>query len=153
MQLISIVAAVLLTVQSAGTAQTPASPAAPKPAAQKAADVGVTVTYKGKGTVDAAHKLIVFAFSNPDITSTSRPFATQFASRNGDTVTFKDVTAPVYVFAVYDEKGTYDGVSGPPPPGIPCATYRKTPKGTPATVAPGTAPVKFAFDDSERWSK
>jgi len=66
-------------------------------------------------------------------------------------VTFKNVTSPIYLFAVYDEKGAYDGVSGPPPAGIPVATYRKTPKGAPAAVAPGPAPVKFSFDGSERW--
>ena len=95
----------------------------------------------------------VFAFTDPNITSGSRPVDTQFASRNGETVTFKNVTTPIYVFAVYDEKGTYDGVSGPPPSGIPSATYRKTPKGAPTAVAPAAPAIKFAFDDSERWSK
>ena len=153
MHLILMAVAALFTLQSAGAAQKPAAAGAQKPAAPKSTDVGVSVTYKGKGTIDATHKVIVFAFSDSNITSGSRPVATQFASRNGETVTFTNVAAPVYVFAVYDEKGTYDGVSGPPPAGIPCATYRKTPKGTPTAVAPGAPVVKFAFDDSERWSK
>ena len=157
MNAIPIAAAALLMFQAA-TAQ---KPVAPKPAASKAAtaapaatDVGVTVTYKGKGPVDASHKIILFAFADSNITSASRPIgAAQFASKNGETLTFKNVTSPIYVFAVYDEKGTYDGVSGPPPSGIPSATYRKTPKGAPTAVAPGAHAIKFAFDDSERWSK
>jgi hypothetical protein len=162
MHVIHLAAAAVLVFQAAGTAQKPAATPAQKPtatttqkpaAAQKSTDVGVTVTYKGKGTVDPAHKLIVFAFADSDITSGSRPLGTQFASKNGETVTFKDLSAPIYVFVVYDEKGTYDGVSGPPPAGIPVATYRKTAKGTPTAVTPGSPAIRFAFDDSERWSK
>jgi hypothetical protein len=156
MHVIHVAAAALLLFQAAGPARKPAATAAQKPAAaarQKPTDVGVTVTYKGKGAVDAGHKLIVFAFADADINSGSRPVGTQFAEKNGQTVTFTDLTSPVYVFAVYDEKGTYDGVSGPPPAGIPCATYRKTAKGAPTAVAPGSPAIKFAFDDSERWAK
>ena len=106
------------------------------------------------GTVDATHKIIVFAFSDPDITSGSRPIGpAKFVAKNGETVKFENVTTPVYLFAVYDEKGSYDGVSGPPPAGIPSTTYRKTPKGTPTAVAPGSPAVRFTFDDRERWSK
>ena len=148
MKLIPIAAAALLLFQ-----------AAPAP---KTKDVAVSVTYKGKGVVDAGHKIIVYAFADPDITSASRPIDTQFSSKNGETVTFKSPSAPVYIFAVYDEKGTYDGVSGPPPAGTPSATYRKAPtapkapkapKAAPVAVAPGSPAVKFTFDDSERWSK
>jgi hypothetical protein len=154
---ICIAAAALLMFQAA-SAQKPAAPkgAAPKAAvpAPAATDVGVTVTYKGKGPVDAGHKIILFAFSDPNITSGSRPIGpAQFASKNGETLTFKNVTSPIYIFAAYDEKGTYDGVSGPPPPGLPSTIYRKTPKGAPTAVAPGSPIVKFTFDDSERWSK
>jgi hypothetical protein len=155
MILIPMTAAALLMLQAASPAPKKAAPAAPKAAAAaptKSTDVGVTVTYKGKGAVDASHKIIVFAFTDANITSGSRPIATEFASKNGETVAFKGVTSPIYVFAVYDEKGNYDGVSGPPPPGIPAATYSKTPKGPPTAVAPGT-PVKFTFDDSARWNK
>ena len=163
MNVIPIAAAALLMFQGA-TAQKPApkatAPAAKATAAAKTAapktaatDVGVTVAYKGKGTVDAGHKIIVFALTDSNVTSNSRPIGTQFASKNGETVTFKNVTAPIYVFAVYDEKGTYDGVSGPPPAGIPASLYRKAPKGAPTVVAPGSPVVKFTFDDSERWNK
>ena len=154
MSLVHMTAAAVLLLQVAAPAPKTSTPSTPKQAAAaNPADVGVTVTYKGKGTVDPAHKVIVFAFADSNITSDSRPIDTQFASKNGETVTFKNVSAPVYVFAVYDEKGTYDGLSGPPPSGTPSTIYRKQPKGTPTVVAPGSPAIKFAFDDSERWSK
>jgi hypothetical protein len=158
MNVIPMAAAVLLMFQAAGAAPKQAAPkaAAPKAAAAapKTTDVSASVTYSGKGVVDAAHRIIVFVFAEPDITSGSRPLApAQYASRNGETITFKNVASPVYVFAVYDEKGNYDGIGAPPPAGIPVATYRKTPKGAPTAVAPGAAPIKLIFDGSERWSK
>jgi hypothetical protein len=157
MNTIPIAAAALLMFQ----ASTAPKPAAPKAAASKAAaaapaatEVGVTVTYKGKGPVDAGHRIILFAFGDPNVTSASRPIgAAQFASKNGETLTFKNVTSPIYVFVVYDEKGTYDGVSGPPPAGVPATIYRKAPKAAPIAVAPGSPVIKFTFDDSERWNK
>ena len=80
MTVIPMAAAALLMFQTA-TAPKPAAPKAPAtksaaaaPAAKPAAtDLGVTVTYKGKGAVDAAHKIIVFAFADSNITSGSRP--------------------------------------------------------------------------------
>ena len=155
MTIVQIAAASLLLLQATAPAARKPAPAAQKPAAPaaKSADVAVTVTYKGKGAVDATHKIIVWVFADPDITSASRPVAHQIVTKNNETVTFKDLaTSPAYLFAVYDETGNYDGVSGPPPAGVPSSLYRKTPKGAPAAVTPGT-PVKFTFDDSERWNK
>ena len=155
------IAAAFLMLQTAAAPKAATPKAATPKAATKAAataavaptDVAVTVAYKGKGAVDAGHKIIVFAFTDANVTSNSRPVGTQFASKSGETVTFKNVSAPLYLFAVYDDKGTYDGVSGPPPAGVPSTLYRKTPKGAPTAVAPGSPAVKFTFDDSERWSK
>ena len=151
------IAAALLMLQTAAPKAAAPKAATPKAAATAAVaktDVAVTVAYKGKGAVDAAHKILVFAFSDPNITSGSRPLGpAKFVAKNGDTVTFENVTTPIYIFAVYDEKGTYDGVSGPPPAGIPATAYRKTPKGAPTAVAAGSPAVKFTFDDTERWSK
>jgi hypothetical protein len=154
MTLLQLAAASLLLFQPAPAATTGApAPGKPAAAAAKSADVPVTVTYRGKGTVDAAHKIIVWVFADPNITSASRPVAHQIVTRNNETVTFRDLgPSPVYLFAVYDESGQYDGVSGPPPAGLPACTYRKTPKGAPAAVTPGLL-VKFTFDDSERWNK
>jgi len=151
MNVIPIAAAALLMFQAAGAAP---KQAAPKASAPKTTEVSATVTYKGKGAVDAGHRIIVFAFTDPNITSGSRPVAPAlYATKNGETVTFKDVASPIYLFAVYDEKGNYDGVSGPPPAGIPAGPYRNAPKAAPTAVAPGSPAVKFTFDDSERWSK
>lgn len=143
----------LLTVAAVVLLSQPAiSKAAQKPAAPSATDLSVTVTYKGKGAIDETHRVIVWLFSNPEITSQSRPLEHQYVGKSGETITFKNVGSPVYLFAVYDDKGGYDGVSGPPPAGIPCATYRSAPKGPPTAAKPGSA-VKFAFDDSERWAR
>ena len=38
--------------------------------------------------------------------ASSRPIGTHFASKNGETVTFTNVTSPIDVFAVYHEKGS-----------------------------------------------
>jgi hypothetical protein len=157
MNAISIAGAVLLVLQPI-TAPTPAQkPAAATPAAAAAKpapnELPVTITYKGKGTVDATHKLYVWLFADPNITSASRPITQLAATKNGETLVFKDVTtSPVYLFAVYDTTGSYDGVSGPPPAGVPSGPYRTAAKGTPAAVKSGAA-IKFAFDDSEPWNK
>jgi len=157
MNVLSIATAALLVLQptaaNSGTQKPPATKPAPTAVKTSGTDLPVTITYKGKSTVDATHRIIAWAFTDADITSASRPVGTEFASKNGDTVTFKNLSSPVYVFAVYDETGKYDGVSGPPPHGLPCATYRKTSKAPPVALTPGGAPVKFTFDDSERWNK
>ena len=156
------VAAALMLMQSTGAPKTPApkppataaKPAATKPAAAKptATDLAVTVSYKGKGTVDATHQLIAWLFTNPAITNDSRPIATLATAKNGDTLTFKDVPAtPVYVFVAFDRLGGYDGRSGPPPAGTPTALYGATAKGAATAVKAGGAPVKITFDDSRPW--
>ena len=134
----------------------PAAPAAAKPAAAKpaATDLAVTVSYKGKGTVDANHQLIAWLFTDANITSGSRPIATLSTAKNGDTLVFKDVPAtPVYIFAAYDSKGGYDGRSGPPPAGIPTGLYSKAPKGPGVAMKAGGPAVKLTFDDSQPWNK
>ena len=151
-------AAAVLLLQPAAPAKAPA-PAQEKPAATAAAkpaptDLAVTVSYKGKGTVDAKHQLVAWLFTDAAITSNSRPIATLTTAKNGDTVTFKDVPAtPVYVFVAFDKQGGYDGRSGPPPPGTPTAIYRKVAKGEPTAVKAGGAPLKIVVDDSQPWNK
>src|SRR5829696_2369751 len=132
MTMLHLTAAALLLLQPAAPAKKPATPAqkahaaAAKPAPT---DLTVVVTYKGKGTVDENHKVIAWLFTDSAIASSSRPIATLSTVKNGDTLTFKDVAAtPVYIFTAYDSKGGYDGVSGPPPAGIPTALYRKAAK-------------------------
>jgi hypothetical protein len=125
--------------------------AAPVVELNAAGDVAVTVTYKGKGPVDETHELWVFLFDSPEIGPGARPVATQTVRKNGGTATFTGVTQePVYVRLAYDEKGDYDGFSGPPPAGTPLGQYSKDGK-TIAPVKPGPgAKIKVVFDDSVR---
>jgi len=159
MTLIPLVAAAALLLQATAPPKPPAQKpgtatkqsAAAKPAA---GTLPVTLNYKGKGVVDEKHKLIVWMFSDANITSGSRPVGTQMTTKNGGQVMFTNApSTPVYLFAVYDETGNYDGVSGPPPPGLPCAIYKKAPKGPPTPVTAGTEAVTFTFTDAERWNK
>jgi hypothetical protein len=136
-----------------GRPATPPPPAAAAPAIG-ANDVGVTVNYTGKGVVDAGHSIIVFLFSDPAIGPNSRPIGPpEIVQKNGATVIFKNVTTkPVYVFAIYNDKGTYDGRSGPPPAGTPIAMYG-TAKG-PTAVTPGAkAPIKMTFTGEKKWGQ
>ena len=156
MTILHVAAAAVLLLQPAPAAKPPAAAAKPPAAAAKPAptDLAVTVSYKGKGTVDEKHQLIAWLFSDAAITSNSRPIATLTTAKNGDTLTFKDVPAtPVYVFVAFDRQGGYDGRSGPPPPGTPTAIYRKAAKGEATAVKAGGAPLKIVVDDSQPWNK
>jgi hypothetical protein len=118
---------------------------------RRAGDVVVTASYMGKGAVDEKHAILVFLFDHPTPTASSEPLAMQPIVKNGGTATFKNVAAAtVYVTLVYDEKSSYDGRSGPPPPGTPVGTYATA--GKPVAVTPGpAAKVTASFDGSVRW--
>jgi hypothetical protein len=113
--------------------------------------VRIKLSYNGAGQVDANHKILVFMFDSPDFTSGHEiPFATQTATAKNQTVTFDNVnSSPVYVVAVFDPKGEYDGQS-PPPSGASLGLYSKTPgKPEPIAVDEGkTIQVDLVFDDS-----
>ncbi|HET7696903.1 MAG TPA: hypothetical protein VFK57_14410 [Vicinamibacterales bacterium] len=154
MTMLCVATTALMLLQPAAARPAPPKPAAAKPAAAKpaATDLAVTLSYKGKGTVDAGHQLIAWLFTDANVTSSSRPIATLTTAKNGDTLTFKDVPAtPVYIFAAYDARGGYDGRNGPPPAGIPTALYRKVAKGPATAVKAGGPAVKLRFDDSQPW--
>jgi hypothetical protein len=120
--------------------------------AQKPADLAVTVTYKGKGTVDPKHEILVFLFTTPEITAESEPVGMQVITKNGGTARFKGVTAEtVYVVMAYDEASNYDG-GGPPPPGTPVGSHAKDGKLLPVQPSKTTA-IKVVFDDSQRWAQ
>ena len=127
--------------------------AAAAPAARESAgELSVTVSYKGKGEVDAKHDIFVFLFDTPNIGAGSLPIATRAVNKNGAAAKFADLSvSPVYVGVAYDETGDYDGFSGPPPPGTPVAIYSTDGKGTPAPVdVSGTAQITMTFTDSQR---
>jgi len=139
-------------------AQAQKPPPPQPPAAATTNNVSVTVNYTGKGTVDPGHAILVFLFSDPNIGAQSTPLGSpQIIEKNGGTATFKDVSAsPVYIAVVYNEKGDYTGVGGPPPVGTPVALYSKDPKdpSSPAlAVTPGPkTTVKVAFSDARRFA-
>jgi hypothetical protein len=144
----------LVCVLAAAAAAQKPPPPPPAPAQATAGDVTVTVSYTGKGVVDDQHRILVFLFDHPDVQQTSRPIGPpQLVVKNGSGATFKGVTqSPVYVVAVYDEKGGYDGTTGPPPLGTPWAVYGRTVKTPAVAVVPGPkGKITFRFDGSNRW--
>lgn len=130
-----------------------AKAAPPAPAGVGATDVVVAISYTGKGTVDANHRVLAWLFADPNVTSDSRPVGTaQTLDKKAGTVTFKNApSTPVYIFTCYDEKGGYDGLNGPPPPGIPCSAYKKVGNGAPTPVKAGGPVVRLTFGDTDRW--
>jgi hypothetical protein len=113
----------------------------------------VKVNYTGSGTVDEKHRIIVFVFDSADfMQGNSMPVGAQSSASKAGTVTFSDLaTSPVYVTAVFDPTGQYEGMS-PPPSGSSLGLYGKTP-GTPdpIKIEPGeTAQVELAFDDTAK---
>ncbi len=113
----------------------------------------VTLNYTGAGTVDDKHKIMVFVFDSPDfMQGNAMPVGQQATASKSGTVTFTDLaTSPVYLSAVYDPTGQYEGMSAPPS-GSSLGLYAKT-AGTPEPIKiePGaTAEVEMAFDDTAK---
>jgi hypothetical protein len=114
-----------------------------------AGTVKVTVNYKGKGTVDATHRVWVWLFSSPDIGPGSIPIAEASIDANGTLATFDGIDAErVWIAAAFDESGTMSG-SAPPPSGSPVGFFAGT-DGAPKSVVPGESGVVLTFDDSFR---
>jgi hypothetical protein len=114
-----------------------------------ASTVKVTVNYKGKGTVDAKHRIWVWLFASPDIGPGSMPIAELSIEANGTLATFDGIDAErVWIAAAYDESGSMSG-SAPPPSGSPVGVFAGS-DGAPASVVPGESAVALAFDDSFR---
>ena len=112
----------------------------------------VKVHYKGAGTVDDKHKIVVFLFDSPDFAHKEvMAFAVMSTGSKDGTVTFNDVVkSPAYIGTVYEPSGSYAERQGPPPPGSSLGMYSKTP-GQPAPVkveAGKTIDVELTFDDS-----
>jgi hypothetical protein len=114
-----------------------------------AGTVKVTVNYKGKGTVDATHRVWVWLFSTPDIGPGAMPIAEVAIDANGTLATFDGIDAErVWIAAAFDESGSMSG-NAPPPSGSPVGLYLGT-DGTPKSVVPGGSAVQLTFDDSFR---
>lgn len=112
----------------------------------------VKVHYKGSGTVDGKHKIVIFLFDSPDFGHRDvMAFAVMSTDSKDGTVTFHDVAkSPAYIGTVYESTGSYAERQGPPPSGASLGMYSKTP-GQPAPVkveAGKTIEVELTFDDS-----
>jgi len=112
----------------------------------------VKVHYKGSGTVDEKHKIVVFLFDSPEFgRSKVMAFAVMSTSSKDGTVTFHDVAkSPAYVGTVYEPSEGYAERLGPPPSGSSLGMYSKTPgQAAPIKVEAGkTVEVEVTFDDS-----
>lgn len=112
----------------------------------------VKLNYSGAGTVDEKHRIYVFLFDSPDFSSGQvMPVGTASASAKDETLSFDSLSqSKVYIAAVYDKSGTYDGQSGPPASGSPAGMYSKTPGEAEAVNLPEgeTVEIELGFDDS-----
>lgn len=164
MRVLSTIALACVTAFSAATlAQTAggqaAKPAAPQGAATAAATgqqgLSVTVKYTGKGVVDATHEVLIALLPTATVSSESRPLAMLPVTKNGGVATFTNVSSsPVYVLAVYDDKGTWDAQAGPPPTGTPMGWYMAPKTSVPAPVKPGAkVTIALTFDGSKKFGQ
>lgn len=114
-----------------------------------AGSVKVTANYKGKGTVDGAHRVWVWLFDTPDIGPGSMPIGEMSVVKNGETAVFEVSNDRVWVAVAYDEQGVMMG-NAPPAPGSPIGIYSSS-TGAPEPVSPGAkGAVTVTFDDSQR---
>jgi hypothetical protein len=119
-------------------------------AAPEGGQLKVTIKYKGPGQVDAAHQVIIWAFSTPEIDASSQPLATQSVTSEGGVASFTGLPKVVYLAAAFNEKGTYDGTSGPPPTGTPIVIYGDAGAAKAVDSGGPEAAVTVTFDDSMR---
>lgn len=138
-----------LPAQAHAQAQAAPAPAAAPSASPEDSALEVTVTYKGKGEVSAAHEISIFLFTDPNITEASEPVGVGTVETNGGHATFKGLPPVVYIAVVYDEAGTY-AREGPPTPGTPVSIHGMA-AGAAEGVKPGKgAKISVTFDDSNR---
>ena len=143
---LTVAFAVLLT---AAIAQPDARLDAAPLAADAAGTVKVTVTYKGKGKVDAAHKLWVYLFDTPTIGAGSIPIGQLALDKSGAEAVFENIAGDkVYVAAAFDESGAMGG-DGPPPTGSPIGILMGA-DGAPSAITPGGKTALLNFDDTVR---
>jgi hypothetical protein len=124
--------------------------ATPAMIAQESGQLKVTVSYKGAGTVDASHEIYLWVFDNPNIGADSIPVASEVITANGATASFTGLPKQVYLAAAFDEKGDYDGTSGPPPPGTPITIYGEMGAAKGVATGGADAAVTVTFDDTMR---
>ncbi len=117
--------------------------------AAQSGSLKITVEYKGAGTVDKEHKIWIWLFDTPTIDESSEPITTSSVSENSGSASFDALPETVYIAVCFDEKGGYDGTSGPPQSGSPVSIYGGA--GAVKPVKTGSeAKVTVTFDDSMR---
>ena len=124
--------------------------ASPAIVAQESGKLKVTVDYKGTGEVDATHEVFVWIFDTPNIGADSVPIANDVITANGASVDFSGLPKEVYIAAAYDEKGDYDGTSGPPPTGTPITIYGDMGVAKAIPTGGADASVSLTFDATTR---
>ena len=127
----------------------PSVNAAPIVSSETAGTVKITVHYKGKGKVDASHKLWVWVFDSPNIGAGSMPLGQVALDRNDTEAVFEGIAGNAFIAAAFDESGAMTG-DAPPPPGTPIGLLMGA-DGKPAAVTPdSTTRIALVFDDSQR---
>ena len=114
----------------------------------------VKLNYTGSGTVDEKHKIFVFMFDTPDFATTPEvnPIGMESGTAKDAMLTFADTgKSPVYIVAVFDPTGGYEGQSYPPS-GSSLGIYGATPgKPDPIKIEAGQkVEVELKFDDSTK---
>ena len=92
-------------------------------------------------------------FDTPTITADSSPLAMESLTENKTSYKFMALPKTVYLAAAFDEKGGYDGNSGPPPSGTPVIVHGGAGPGSTATaISTGgeDTVVTITFDDTVR---
>ena len=69
---------------------------------------------------------------------------------NGGTLNFSGLPKEVYIAAAFDEKGDYDGTSGPPPTGTPITIYGEMGAAKAVPTGGADAAVTVTFDATVR---
>lgn len=120
-----------------------------------ARNLKIKLNYSGAGPVDEKHRIFLFLFDSLDFAQSpanAMPVDRTSAPAKDATVSFSGIaTSPVYVVAVYDPAGSYDGMSAPPS-GTIVALYAKT-SSQPESIKieeGKTAEIELAFDDTAR---
>lgn len=142
-KMLTLVIAILL----AGVGQTAGAAGAATDVRETAGAVKVTVTYKGKGTVDGSHKIWVWLFDSPNIGPGATPIDQSAMEKNGGVAEFQTGANQVWVAVAFDQTGVMQG-DAPPPPGTPISILMSK-DGMPMPVTPGDkAAVVITFDDT-----
>ena len=97
--------------------------AAPAIVAQESGKLKVTVDYKGTGRSTRRTRFSSGSSTRRTSARTRCPSPMMSSPPTAPRSNFSGLPKEVYLAAAYDEKGDYDGTSGPPPSGTPITIY------------------------------